>query len=87
VNEIDAQIKGGLYDGEPIKVIFGHPLQILFRGKDIGDTVVELHIEVSMIGQIVHIKFAEMSPKMLRKKGDSEKTKQEILNQILEQTK
>ena len=63
MNELDARIESGIYDGDPIKVKFGKPLKIFCRGKDITDCVMELIIEISIRGQIIHIKFAELGNK------------------------
>ena len=64
-NELDAEIKVGMYAGDPIKVVFGKPFKIYCRGKDVTDTVMELHIEISPRGQILHLKFAETSKDMI----------------------
>ena len=68
MNEIEAKITAGFYKGDPITVKFGRPLKIFCRGKDVSDTVAELYIEISMRGQLLHIKFAETSPSQLKVK-------------------
>lgn len=65
MNELDAKIQAGIYAGDPIKIKFGKPLKIFCRGKDITDCVMELFIEISQRGQIVHLKFAETSKEMI----------------------
>lgn len=66
MNEIEAKITTGFYKGDPISVKFGRPLKIFCRGKDVSDTMVELFIEISTRGQLLHLKFAETSPSQLR---------------------
>ncbi len=63
--EIEAKITSGCYAGDPIKVQFGRPLKIWCRGKDVSDVVMELRIDISIRGQILYLKFAEIDPTIL----------------------
>jgi hypothetical protein len=60
VSEIHAKIESGLYKGRTVTVHFGRPLKIMCGKEDITSIMMELHIEISARGQILHLKLAEL---------------------------
>lgn len=57
---VKGMIEEGVYKGKPIEVQFGKPIKILCDGKDITKAVVALHIELSVNGQMIYLKIAEL---------------------------
>jgi len=69
-NWIEAKIEKGIYNGKTVEVYFGKPFKILVDGQNISDVLMELHIDVTIHGQTLRLKIAELDYSQFKSKEE-----------------